>query len=51
MEVVIASSTPYTLTPEKILDIFNFGTQLFTAFFAVLYGLLAIIIILIIFKR
>lgn len=49
MDFLIASSTTYRLTGEA-LDLINFFSQLLTVSFAVLFGLLAVIILLIIFK-
>lgn len=49
MDFIITASTTYALTPEA-LDLINFFSQLITASFGILFGLLTIVIVLIIFK-
>ncbi len=49
MDFLIASTTTYRLTGEA-LDLINFFSQLITLGFAVSFGLLAVIILIIIFK-
>jgi len=49
MDFLTSASTTYALTDDG-LDLINFFSQLFTVSFAVLFGLLVLIILLIIFK-
>lgn len=49
MDFLITSSTTYALT-DNALDLINFFSQLFTVSFAILFGLLVLLILLVIFK-
>ncbi len=49
MDFLTATSTTYALT-DQALNLINFFSQLLTVGFGVLFGLLAIIILLLIFK-
>jgi len=49
MDFITTLDNTYTLT-DNALDLINFFSQLLTVSFAVLFGLLILIIILIIFK-
>jgi hypothetical protein len=49
MDFITTTSTTYALT-DKALDLINFFCQLLTVSFAVLFGLLVIVILLLIFK-
>lgn len=49
MDFLIASTTVYRLTGQA-LDLINFFSQLFVVCFALLSGLLVILILLVIFK-
>ena len=49
MDFLTTASTTYALT-DNALDLINFFSQLLTVSFAVLFGLLVLIILLIIFK-
>lgn len=49
MDFLTTATTTYALTDEA-LDLINFFSQLLTGSFAILFGLLALIILIIIFK-
>lgn len=49
MDFLTTASTTYALT-DKALDMINFFSQLLTVSFAVVIGLLVIVILLLIFK-
>ena len=49
MDFLTTASTTLALT-DNALDLINFFSQLFTVSFAVIFGLLVIIIVLLIFK-
>ena len=49
MDFLTTASTTLALT-DNALDLINFFSQLFTVSFAIIFGLLVIIIVLLIFK-
>jgi len=49
MDFLTTASTTLALT-DNALDLINFFSQLFTVSFAVIFGLLVVIIVLLIFK-
>lgn len=49
MDFLTGSSTTYALTDEA-LDLINFISQLFTVTYALMFGLLAFLIVIVIFK-
>lgn len=49
MEFLTTASTTFALT-DQALDMINFFSQLLTASFAIVFGLLVVVILLLIFK-